>query len=204
MGKYKKKFKQGAKVQSIEYDPNRSSNIALLSYATGEKRYILSPRSLKIGMNICAGDNAPLEIGNAMPLYSIPLGSVIHNLELNLGKGGQLVRAAGTAATIIAKAGNFVTVKLPSRELRLISKHCYATIGQVGNVDFCNTRLGKAGRNRWLGRRPHVRGVAKNPNDHPHGGGEGRSPIGRTRPVSPWGQPALGVKTRKKTKESNR
>ena len=193
-----------ARVISIEYDPNRNVRIALLCYENGTKKYILCPRSLKIGMTVSSGNNAPIEIGSAMPLSSMPLGSTVHNVELTLGKGGQLARAAGAYAQLIAKEGNFVTLKLPSGEIRLVHKQCYATLGQVGNIEFANIRLGKAGRNRWLGRRPHVRGVVKNPIDHPHGGGEGRSPIGRARPVNPWGKPALGTKTRKPTKHSSK
>ena len=193
-----------AKVASIEYDPNRNTRIALLHYDDGSKKYIICPRSLKVGMSVSSGVNAPIEIGSALPLSAIPLGSIIHNIELTLGKGGQIARSAGTYAQLIAKEGDFVTLKLPSNEIRLVSKRCYATLGQVGNVEFANVRLGKAGRNRWLGRRPHVRGVVKNPIDHPHGGGEGRSPIGRVRPVNPWGKPALGTKTRKPTKASSK
>ena len=155
-------------------------------------------------MVIYSGDNVPIEIGNAMPLASVPLGSIVHNVELTLGKGGQLARAAGTYAQVIAKEGDFVTLKLPSNEVRLVHNQCYGTLGQVGNVDAINITLGKAGRKRWLGKTPKVRGVVKNPNDHPHGGGEGRSPIGRPKPVTPWGKPALGIKTRKPTKASSR
>lgn len=193
-----------AKVVSIEYDPNRNARIALVVYQDGTKRYILCPRSLKVGMVVSSGTNSPIEIGSAMPLSAMPLGSIVHNVELTLGKGGQIARAAGTYAQLVAKEGEFVTLKLPSGEVRLVHKRCYATLGQVGNFEFANIRLGKAGRNRWLGRRPHVRGVVKNPIDHPHGGGEGRSPIGRARPVNPWGKPALGVKTRKPTKASSK
>ena len=193
-----------AKVASIEYDPNRNARIALLHYEDGTKRYILAPRSLKVGMFIYSGTSVPIEIGNAMPLEFVPLGSIVHNVELTLGKGGQIARAAGTYAQLIAKEGEFVTLKLPSNEVRLVNKRCYATLGQVGNVEFSNLRLGKAGCKRWLGKRPHVRGVVKNPNDHPHGGGEGRSPIGRPKPVTPWGKPALGIKTRQPTKASNK
>jgi len=192
-----------ATVASIEYDPNRNARIALLHYEDGAKRYIISPRSLKVGMTIYSGTNVPIEIGNAMPLEFIPLGSIVHNVELTLGKGGQIARAAGAYAQLIAKEGEFVTLKLPSNEVRLVNKRCYATLGQVGNVEFSNTRRGKAGSTRWLGKRPHVRGVVKNPNDHPHGGGEGRSPIGRPKPVTPWGKPALGIKTRQPTKASS-
>ena len=193
-----------AKVAGIEYDPNRNVRIALLHYEDGAKKYILCPRSLKVGMTVSSGVNSPIEIGSAMPLSMMPLGSTVHNVELTLGKGGQLARAAGTYAQLIAKEGKFVTLKLPSGEIRLVHNRCYATLGQVGNIEFANIRLGKAGRNRWLGRRPHVRGVVKNPIDHPHGGGEGRSPIGRARPVNPWGKPALGIKTRKSTKASSK
>jgi len=193
-----------AKVASIEYDPNRNARIALLHYGDGSKKYILCPRSLKVGMAVSSGTNVPIEIGNSMPLASIPLGSIVHNVELTLGKGGQIARAAGTYAQIIAKEGDFVTLKLPSNEVRLVYKECFATFGQVGNIDAINITLGKAGRKRWLGRKSKVRGVVKNPIDHPHGGGEGRSPIGRSKPVTPWGKPALGIKTRKPTKASSR
>lgn len=193
-----------AKVASIEYDPNRNARIALLHYGDGSKKYILCPRSLTVGMTVCSGINVPIEIGNSMPLASIPLGSIVHNVELTLGKGGQIARAAGTYAQIIAKEGDFVTLKLPSNEVRLVYKECFATFGQVGNIDAINITLGKAGRKRWLGRKSKVRGVVKNPIDHPHGGGEGRSPIGRAKPVTPWGKPALGIKTRKPTKASSR
>ena len=193
-----------ARVISIEYDPNRNVRIALLCYENGVKRYILCPRSLKVGMTVSSGSNVPIEIGNAMPLLSMPLGSTVHNVELTLGKGGQLARSAGTYAQLIAKEGNFVTLKLPSNEVRLVNKKCYATLGQVGNIDSINITLGKAGRKRWLGKKPKVRGVVKNPIDHPHGGGEGRSPIGRPKPVTPWGKPALGIKTRRPTKASSR
>lgn len=192
-----------ARVATIEYDPNRNARIALLHYENGLKKYILAPRSLAVGMEVSSGKEAPIEIGNALPLSAIPLGSTVHNIELTLGKGGQLARAAGAYAQIIAKEGEFVTLKLPSNEVRLVYKECYATLGQVGNIDYINVRLGKAGRNRWLGKRPKVRGVVQNPNDHPHGGGEGRSPVGRCHPVTPWGKPALGIKTRNKTKASS-
>lgn len=193
-----------ATVSSIEYDPNRNARIALLKYNDGSKKYILAPRSLRVGMSVSSGSNVPIEVGNAMPLGFLPLGSVIHNVELTHGKGGQLARAAGTYAQLIAKEGDFVTLKLPSNEVRLVNKKCYATLGQVGNVDSINITLGKAGRKRWLGKKSKVRGVVKNPIDHPHGGGEGRSPIGRAKPVTPWGKAALGIKTRKKNKESNK
>jgi len=192
-----------AKVASIEYDPNRNARIACLHYTNGVKKYILAPRSLKIGAKISSGVDSPIEIGNSMALGLIPLGSIVHNVELTLGKGGQIARAAGTYAQIIAKEGDFVTLKLPSNEVRLVYKECYATLGQVGNVDASNITLGKAGRKRWLSKKPKVRGVVKNPIDHPHGGGEGRSPIGRARPVTPWGKPALGIKTRRSTKASS-
>lgn len=192
-----------AKVISIEYDPNRNAHISLLHYVDGEKRYILHPAGLKIGDFVLASLDATISIGNSLPLTNIPLGTEVHNVELKPGAGGQLVRAAGTVAQIVAKEGNYVTLRLPSGEVRLVPQSCWATIGRVGNVDKINLTLGKAGRNRWLGRRPHVRGSAMNPVDHPHGGGEGRAPIGRSRPVSPWGKPALGVKTRKRKKFSN-
>nr|YP_010337182.1 ribosomal protein L2 [Pseudoerythrocladia kornmannii]QUE28263.1 ribosomal protein L2 [Pseudoerythrocladia kornmannii]UNJ16767.1 ribosomal protein L2 [Pseudoerythrocladia kornmannii] len=192
-----------AKVVACEYDPNRNARIALLHYRNGDKRYILCPRSLKIGSIISSGTNSSIEIGNSLPLENIPLGTAVHNVELTPKKGGQIVRAAGTYAQIVAKEGKFVTLKLPSGEVRLIKKECYASIGQVGNIDCSNITIGKAGRNRWLGKRPTVRGIVMNPVDHPHGGGEGRSPIGRAKPVTPWGKPALGMKTRNKKKYSN-
>lgn len=192
-----------AKVAAIEYDPNRNARIALLFYQDGEKRYILQPAGLQVGDVISAGANAPYEVGNALPLSNIPLGTEVHNVELVAGKGGQIVRAAGAFAQVVAKEGNYVTLKLPSKEVRMVRKECYATIGKVGNAEVRNLKLGKAGRKRHLGRRPHVRGSAMNPCDHPHGGGEGRAPIGRSGPVSPWGKPALGAKTRKKRKQSN-
>lgn len=199
----RKKIGMFAKVASIEYDPNRNARIALLHYQDGTRRYILHPRALNVGEYICSGPSSAIEIGNAMPLANIPLGTAVHNIEIRTGKGGQLVRAAGTYAQIVAKEGKFVTLKLPSSEVRLIHKECYATIGQVGNIDHNNINIGKAGRKRWLGRKPRVRGVAMNPIDHPHGGGEGRSPIGRNHPVTPWGKPALGVKTRINRKYSD-
>lgn len=191
-----------AKVVSIEYDPNRNARIALLHYQDGEKRYILYPLGLTIGETIIASPDALISVGNALPLFKIPLGTEVHNVELQPGGGGQLVRSAGTVAQIVAKEGKWVTLRLPSGEVRLVSQNCWATIGRVGNQDAINITLGKAGRKRWLGRRPHVRGSAMNPVDHPHGGGEGRAPIGRSRPVSPWGKPALGSKTRKQKKWS--
>jgi large subunit ribosomal protein L2 len=191
------------KVVSIEYDPNRNARISLVHYTDGEKRYILHPADLKVGTMIQAGPDVPFEVGNALPLGNIPLGTTVHNVELVPGKGGQIVRAAGAAAQVAAKDGNYVTLKLPSGEVRLIRRDCYATIGSVGNADVRNTSYGKAGRVRWKGRRPQVRGSVMNPVDHPHGGGEGRAPIGRSGPVTPWGKPALGAKTRKKKKLSN-
>jgi large subunit ribosomal protein L2 len=190
-------------VASIEYDPNRNARIALLHYQDGEKRYIIHPANLAVGSTVISGPDSPFEIGNALPLGNVPLGTVVHNVELVPGKGGQIVRAAGASAQVVAKEGNFVTLRLPSSEVRLIRRECYATIGQVGNADARNTSLGKAGRKRWKGRRPEVRGSVMNPVDHPHGGGEGRAPIGRSGPVTPWGKPALGLKTRKKNKLSN-
>lgn len=198
------KISAGGKVVSIEYDPNRNARIALLHYIDGEKRYILHPRSLCVGHIVHSGPNANIEVGNALPLYKIPLGTAVHNIELTPNKGGQIVRAAGTYAQIVAKEGSMVTLKLPSSEVRTVRKECYATIGQVGNIDAGNITIGKAGRNRWLGKRPKVRGVVMNPVDHPHGGGEGKSPIGKPYPVTPWGKPALGTKTRCRKKYSNR
>jgi large subunit ribosomal protein L2 len=192
-----------AKVATVEYDPNRNARIALVYYQDGEKRYILHPAGLKVGTVIVSGPTAPIEVGNALPLGNIPLGTMVHNVELVPGRGGQFVRAAGASAQVAAKEGNFVTLKLPSGEVRLIRRECYATIGQVGNADVRNTSFGKAGRKRWKGRRPEVRGSVMNPVDHPHGGGEGRAPIGRSGPVTPWGKPTLGYKTRKKKKLSN-
>ena len=186
-----------AKVATIEYDPNRSARIALLSYADGEKRYILQPLGLKVGDTIVSGEHVDILPGNALPLKSIPLGTQVHNVEMRPGKGGQIARGAGASVQVVAKEGKYVTVKLPSGETRLLFPRCYATVGQVGNVDHGHVSLGKAGRSRWLGRRPHVRGVAMNPVDHPLGGGEGHAAGGR-HPVSPWGQPAKGFKTRRK------
>lgn len=198
------KININGKVASIEYDPYRNARIALINYEDGEKRYIIHPRSLQVGHTVISGPNSPIEVGNALPLNNIPLGTAVHNIELKPNKGGQIVRAAGTYAQIVAKEGNFITLKLPSSEVRMIHKKCYATIGQVGNINASNITLGKAGRNRWLGKRPTVRGVVMNPIDHPHGGGEGRSPIGKPHPVTPWGKPALGKKTRNKKKYSNK
>jgi large subunit ribosomal protein L2 len=192
------------KVAAIEYDPNRSANIALLFYADGEKRYILAPHTLKVGDVVESGPEADIRIGNALPLEKMPVGSVIHNIELKPGKGGQLVRSAGNSAQLMAKEGKFAQVRLPSGEVRMVSLLCRATIGQVGNIDIENISLGKAGRKRWMGIRPTVRGSVMNPNDHPHGGGEGKSPIGRPGPSTPWGKPALGAKTRKKNKPSDK
>lgn len=186
-----------ARVASIEYDPNRSARIALLAYADGEKRYIIAPLGLRVGDTVVSGPNADIRVGNSLPLERIPLGTMIHNIELFPGRGGQLVRAAGTSAQLLAREGDYASVRLPSGEVRLIRKECMATIGQVGNVDHGNIKLGKAGRKRWLGRRPHVRGSAMTPRDHPHGGGEGRTPIGMPGPKSPWGKPTLGKKTRR-------
>lgn len=185
-----------AKVATIEYDPNRSSRIALLNYADGEKRYILAPVGLKIGQQVESGPTADIKAGNALALRNIPVGTMIHNIELHPRGGGQLVRSAGTTAQLMAKEGKYAHVRMPSGEMRLILQDCRATIGQVGNTDHENITIGKAGRSRWLGKRPTVRGVVMNPVDHPHGGGEGRSPVGRN-PVTPWGKPALGARTRK-------
>ena len=187
-----------AKVAAIEYDPNRSARIALLHYVDGEKRYILAPVGLNVGDLVESGPEADVKPGNAMPLANIPVGSVIHNIELQPGKGGQMVRSAGTSAQLMAKEGSYATVRLPSGEFRMVLQICRATIGQIGNVEHENMVIGKAGRSRYLGKRPHVRGVVMNPVDHPHGGGEGKAPIGRPGPVTPWGKPALGSRTRKK------
>jgi large subunit ribosomal protein L2 len=186
------------RVVAIEYDPNRNARIALIHYSDGEKRYILQPKNLNVGDSIYSGSNISLTIGNSMPLEEIPLGTSIHNVELIPNKGGQIVRAGGTSAKILAKEGNYVTLRLPSKEIRLLRKECLATIGEISNNDVFLVQSGKAGRTRWLGIRPTVRGSVMNPCDHPHGGGEGRAPIGRTRPLTPWGKPALGARTRKK------
>ncbi len=191
------------KVAEIEYDPNRSAFIALVVYADGEKRYILCPDGLAVGRTVLSGPQAAFEPGNAMPLDRIPLGILVHNVELNPGRGGQLVRAAGGSASVVAREGEYVTLRLPSGEMRQVFRKCYATLGELGNKDHMNVTLGKAGRSRWLGRRPKVRGTAMNPVDHPHGGGEGKTKGGR-HPVSPWGQPTKGHKTRKKRKVSSR
>ena len=197
------KYDSKGKVISIEYDPNRNANISLINYEDGEKRYILHPENLKVGDTIYSGKNFPIQVGNALPLDSIPLGTDVHNIELFPGKGGQLVRAAGTSAKILAKENNFVVLRLSSKEIRLFKKECFATIGRVSNADFYNVVLGKAGRSRWLGIRPTIRGSVMNPVDHPHGGGEGRCPIGKPRPLTPWGKPALGIKTRKRKNKSD-
>jgi large subunit ribosomal protein L2 len=190
------------RVAEVEYDPNRSANIALIHYADGEKRYILHPRGLAQGDSVVSGPGSDIRVGNALPLGEVPLGTVVHNVELKLGKGGQIVRSAGGGAQVVAKEGDFVTLRLPSTEVRMVRKECMATIGQVGNVDHELQSIGKAGANRWRGKRPKVRGVAMNPIDHPLGGGEGKTSGGRP-PVSPWGKPE-GVKTRKKKKASNK
>ena len=191
-------------VATIEYDPNRSANIALIVYADGEKRYIIAPQNLNVGDVIFSGADADIKVGNALPLANIPLGTMIHNIELKPGKGAQLVRAAGNGAQLMAKEGDYAQVRLPSGEVRRIRMNCLATIGQVGNIDHGNIHIGKAGRKRHMGIRPTVRGSVMNPNDHPHGGGEGKAGIGRVGPVTPWGKPALGYKTRKKKKASDK
>jgi len=200
-----KRNKYGMKgiVSAIEYDPNRNARIALINYFDGEKRYILHPKNLSVGDQIISGLESSITIGNNLPLDEIPLGTSIHNVELIPNRGGQLVRAGGTSAKILAKEGNYITLRLPSKEIRLIRKECFATIGEISNNDAFLIQSGKAGRTRWLGKRPTVRGSVMNPCDHPHGGGEGRAPIGRTGPLTPWGKPALGIKTRKNKKLSN-
>lgn len=198
------KFDMSAQVLGIEYDPNRSAHIALIQYEDGEKRYILAPAGLKAGDTVEAGASADIKPGNALPLVNIPTGTFIHNVELYPGRGGQLARAAGNAAQLMAKEGAYALLRLPSGELRNVSVNCMATIGQVGNVDHENVKIGKAGRKRHMGWRPTVRGSVMNPNDHPHGGGEGKSPIGRPGPVTPWGKPALGYKTRAKKNRSDK
>ncbi len=192
------------KVAAIEYDPNRSANIALLFYADGEKRYILAPHTIKVGDVLESGPDADIRTGNALPLANMPVGTIIHNIELKTGKGGQMVRSAGNSAQLMAKEGKFAQIRLPSGEVRMVHLSCRATIGQVGNIDAENISIGKAGRKRHMGIRPTVRGSAMNPTDHPHGGGEGRSPIGRPSPVTPWGKPTLGTKTRNKNKPSDK
>jgi len=187
-----------ATVAAVEYDPNRSANIALLNYRDGEKRYIIAPKTLKVGDVVVSGENADIKVGNALPIMNIPVGTMIHNIELKPGKGGSLARSAGASAQILGREGKYVMVRLSSGEQRLILGTCYATVGEVGNEDYELVKIGKAGRTRHMGIRPTVRGSVMNPNDHPHGGGEGRAPIGRKGPVTPWGKPALGYKTRKK------
>jgi large subunit ribosomal protein L2 len=196
-----KRDKRGipARVASIEYDPNRSARLALLNYADGEKRYILAPNGLKVGDAVMAGSEAEIRPGNSLPLSSIPLGTQVHNIELQQGKGGQMVRSAGTAAQVLGKEGTYASLRLPSGEVRRVMQTCYATIGEVGNADHSNIKLGKAGRKRHLGVRPTVRGTAMSPRDHPHGGGEGRQPTGMPGPKSPWGQPTRGYRTRRNT-----
>ena len=201
-----KRTKDGipAKVVGIEYDPNRTANIALLAYADGEKRYILAPEGLTDGMTVMSGPEAEIRVGNCLPLENIPVGTQVHNIELHPGKGGQMVRAAGNSAQLMAKEGKYATLRLPSGEMRMVPIICRATIGRLGNADHNLIKIGKAGRKRHMGIRPTVRGSAMNPNDHPHGGGEGKAPIGRPGPCTPWGKPALGLKTRKKHKQSNK
>ena len=191
------KFGVPARVASVEYDPNRSARIALLVYADGEKRYIVAPMGLMVGDTVSSGPDAEIRAGNAVPISRIPLGTLIHNVELHPGRGGQLVRSAGTSAQLMAKEGSYAQVRLPSGEVRLVDQNCLATIGQVGNLEHSNITVGKAGRTRWLGRRPTVRGSAMDPASHPHGGGEGRAPVGMAGPKTPWGKPALGYKTRR-------
>ena len=191
-------------VASIEYDPNRSANIALINYADGEKRYIIAPKGLKVGMKIVSGENVDIKVGNALPIMNIPVGTVIHNIEMRPGIGAQIARSAGQSAQILGREERYVLVRLSSGETRKILGTCMATIGEVGNEDYSLVRLGKAGRTRHMGIRPTVRGSVMNPNDHPHGGGEGRAPVGRKQPMTPWGKPALGYKTRKNKKSSNK
>ncbi|TRM11172.1 50S ribosomal protein L2 [Lentibacillus cibarius] len=192
------------RVATVEYDPNRSANIALIHYADGEKRYILAPKGIKVGQEIISGQDADIKIGNALPLANIPVGTIIHNIELKPGRGGQLVRSAGADAQVLGREGKYTLVRLASAEVRLVLSTCRATIGQVGNIENELVRVGKAGRSRWLGKRPTVRGSVMNPNDHPHGGGEGRAPVGLESPVSPWGKPTIGYKTRKRNKPSDK
>ncbi|MCR4610724.1 MAG: 50S ribosomal protein L2 [Lachnospiraceae bacterium] len=193
-----------AKVIGIEYDPNRTANIALICYSDGEKNYIIAPDGLKVGATIMNGADAEISVGNCLPLANIPIGTLIHNIELYPGKGGQLVRSAGNSAQLMAKEGKYATLRLPSGEMRMVPLNCRATIGTIGNADHNLIKIGKAGRKRHMGVRPTVRGSVMNPNDHPHGGGEGKAPIGRPGPCTPWGKPALGLKTRKKNKQSNK
>ena len=203
---FKRNKKDGipAKVIGIEYDPNRTANIALICYADGEKAYILAPQGLTDGMTVMSGAEAEVRVGNCLPLENIPVGTMVHNIELYAGKGGQLVRSAGMAAQLMAKEGKYATLRLPSGEMRMVPLNCRATVGVIGNGDHNLVKIGKAGRKRHMGIRPTVRGSVMNPNDHPHGGGEGRAPIGRSGPMTPWGKPALGLKTRKKNKSSNK
>ena len=198
------KYDVPGKVASIEYDPNRTANIALINYRDGEKRYIIAPKDIKVGMEIVSGENADIKIGNALPIANIPVGTVIHNIELRPLKGGELARSAGSSAQILGREDNYVMIRLSSGEQRKVLGKCYATVGEVGNADHELVSLGKAGRTRHMGIRPTVRGSVMNPNDHPHGGGEGRAPVGRKGPVTPWGKPALGYKTRNKKKASNK
>lgn len=190
-------------IATIEYDPNRSANICLVNYVDGEKRYILAPKGIKVGDKVMSGENVDIRVGNALPLDKIPVGTFIHNIELYAGHGGQLVRSAGTSAQILGREGKYVIVRFPSNEMRKVLGNCYATIGEVGNADYMNVNIGKAGRKRHMGILPTVRGSVMNPNDHPHGGGEGRTPVGRRAPLTPWGKIALGKKTRKNKKKSN-
>ena len=201
-----KRFKDDipATVKTIEYDPNRTANIALITYADGEKSYILAPEGLKVGMTILNGPNAEIRPGNCLPLANIPIGTIVHNIEMHPGKGGQMVRSAGTGAQLMAKEGKYATLRLPSGEMRMVPINCRASIGTLGNGDHNLINIGKAGRVRHMGFRPTVRGSVMNPNDHPHGGGEGRAPIGRPGPSTPWGKPAMGLKTRKKNKQSDK
>ena len=201
-----KRTKDGipAKVATIEYDPNRNARIALINYADGEKRYIIAPLDLKVGDIVVSGPDADIKTGNCLPLKNIPLGTTVHNVEMKIGKGGQMARSAGTSAQLMAKEGDYALLRLPSGEIRKVHINCRATIGQVGNIDAENICIGKAGRSRWLGIRPANRGVVMNPNDHPHGGGEGHSPVGRKRPVTPWGKCAFGTRTRREKKASTK
>ena len=203
---FKRNSKDGipATVKGIEYDPNRTANIALICYADGEKAYILAPNGLKVGQMIMNGPEAEIRVGNCLPLQNIPVGTLVHNIELHPGKGGQMVRAAGNSAQLMAKEGKYATLRLPSGEMRMVPIECRASIGQIGNIDHELINIGKAGRKRHMGIRPTVRGSVMNPNDHPHGGGEGKTSVGRPGPCTPWGKPALGLKTRKKNKQSNK
>ncbi len=198
------KLDMTATVMTIEYDPNRSANIALVQYEDGEKRYVLAPSEIKVGDKIVSGEGADIKPGNCLPIKAIPVGTLIHNIEISKGKGGQLVRSAGASAQLMAKEGKYAQIRMPSGEVRMIDVDCKATIGVIGNLDHENISIGKAGRKRHMGIRPTVRGVVMNPNDHPHGGGEGKSPIGLPSPVTPWGKPALGLKTRKHKRYSNK